>query len=135
MLRRFADGDFNGWRGGRWTRALLLLFNSSLDGVPQQLANDVFEMAEDVGKCGFEMPHDFNFREHCGGSIGSGCEGSDFFAAAGYNFFGIAFEEDVSYKLGLGGFRIGDVFRRLEDFVQCDVLLTDYPPGDSLHVT
>ena len=84
---------------------MLLLLNDGLDGVAQELADDVFQVVENVGEGSIEMTFEFDFGEDSGGPVGGSREGLDLFPAAGDDFLGIAFEKYFSYKLGLRGLR------------------------------
>jgi hypothetical protein len=116
VLRGFADRDFDGGRGWWGGRALLLLLDDGLDGVPQELADDIFEVVEDVWEGGVEVALEFDFGENGGGSISGGGEGLDLLPAAGDDFFSVAFEEYLADKLGLGRFGVGEMPRRFEGF-------------------
>lgn len=61
MLRRLADGDFDG-RRLRALPKLLLVLNDGLDRVPQEFAYDVFDVAEDIGEVGFQVPLELDLR-------------------------------------------------------------------------
>ena len=52
VLRRFTYGNFYRWWGAGFTFVFL---HNGLDGVAEQFTDDVFEMGEDIGKCGGEM--------------------------------------------------------------------------------
>lgn len=90
VLSCFANSDFYGWRGGGFSFSLLL-FDDGLNAVPEKLANDVFEVGQDVGEGRIDVAGELDGREQGGGWIGGGHEGLDFFSTAVNDFFGVAF--------------------------------------------
>lgn len=109
MLRRLADRDFNrGW-GCRQTFPLALPLNNSLYRISEQLADDIFQVAQYVRESGVKMAQELDFWEDGGGPVGGGCEGLYLFSAARYDFFGVAFQKYFADELGLQGFRVGEV--------------------------
>lgn len=124
MLGCFADGNFDWWDGTIFAGVFL---DGGLDAVSKELANNVFEVGEDVWECGVEVPGELDFWEDGAGRVGGGGEGDYGFADAGGHFSGGAFEKYFADKVcewcGSGG---GEMPWGVECFSQSQVLLCDY---------
>lgn len=77
MLLRLADRYFD-----RGHFSAPTVFDGGLDAVAEELADDVFEVREDVREGGVEVAGEFDGWEGCGGPVGDGGEGCDFAADA-----------------------------------------------------
>lgn len=120
MLRCLAHCDFDCWRcpfPSSWRGFLTL--NDGLDAVPQELADYVFKMREDVGECGVEVAGEVDCGERSGGAVGRGAKGEDGGVAAVYYLARIALEEDFADEFGarIGGVGgVGEVPGAVEGF-------------------
>ena len=124
VLGCFADGNFDWWDGTVFASVFL---DGGLDAVSKELANNIFEVGEDVGECGVEVPGELDFWEDGAGWVGGGGEGGYGFADAGGDFSGGAFEKYFADKVcgwcGGGG---GEMPWGVECFGQSQVLLCYY---------
>ena len=110
MLRSFADRNFDCRRRPfPSSRRGFLTLNDGLDAVPQELANYIFKMREDVGECGVEVAGEVDCGEGSGGAVGRGAKGKDGGVTAVYYLAGIALEEDFADEFGAGIGGIGGV--------------------------
>jgi hypothetical protein len=91
-----------------------VLLGHGLDRVAQQLADDVLEVAEDVGEVGVEVAVDADLGEGDAGPVGTLQDLADGAAAAGDDVFGETFEEDFADEFGVGELGAGGVPRRVE---------------------
>ena len=93
VLRRFADQDLD----RRWVaRIVSSSFDDSLDRVPQQLADDVLQVAQDVGERGLEVALEFDFWYGAIGTVRFSSESLGCLAAPLNHFLGVAAEEDLA---------------------------------------
>ena len=67
MLWCFAHCDFNWWDGPIIAG---VFFDGGLDAVSEELADYVFEVGENVGKCGVEVSGELDFWEDSAGWAG-----------------------------------------------------------------
>lgn len=118
MLGTLAYGDFDGWWRsvgvGIFVLSLLVSFHNCLDGVAQQLANDVFQVAKDVREAGLQMSLDFDLGYDYFGSVGTLSNLLYCFSAALDNFLGDTLEEDLTNELGFGELGTGGEPRCVE---------------------
>jgi hypothetical protein len=82
-----------------------MLLGDGLHRVAQQLADDVLEVAEDVGEVGVEVAVDADLGEGDVGPVGALQDLADRVAAARDDVLGDALEEDLADELGLGELR------------------------------
>lgn len=114
MLGTLADCYLDGGRFvGRLFRFLVVL-NDGLDGVTQELADDVLEVAEDVREGSFQVAVDFYLGDGGDGAVGALGYLAYCMTAALDDFFGDAFEEDFAYEFGFGEFGAGGEPRGVE---------------------
>jgi hypothetical protein len=133
VLLGFAYCDFDGrGRRGRVVGLFLVALDDSLDGVAQELTDNVFEVAEDVGEARAEVAIDFDLGHLYSWGVCSAGELSDGFGAAAYDVLGRAFYEDFADKVGLGELGAGREVGRVESFCKGEVLLRDDPSRDAL---
>lgn len=71
-------------------------FDDSLDGIPQQLADDVLQVAQDIGKRGVEVTLEIDFGYGAIGPVRFSGESLCRLAAPLHDFFGVAAEEDLA---------------------------------------
>ena len=90
MLRRLAHRNFNR-RYLSFKPSSFLLLNNCLDGVSKQLADDVFEMRENVWECGIQVARELDLRQDGGGAVSCRGESSNGVETGGYDIFGVAF--------------------------------------------
>lgn len=133
VLLGFADCDFDGRGRRRGVVGLfLVVLYDGLDGVAQELADNVLEMAEDVGEARAKVAVNFDLgdldiRSVCGaGELGDG------FSAAAYDIFGEAFDEDFADEVGFGELGAGGEVGGVESFREGEVLLRDDSSRDAL---
>lgn len=116
MLRSFAYEDLD----RRWIAGPVSSpFDDSLDGVSQQLADDVLQMAQDVRESGVEMTSEINSRYGTVGSVRFSSESLCCLAAPLHYFFGIAAEEDLPDEVRVGFYvdlGVWEMPRRIEGF-------------------
>jgi hypothetical protein len=134
VLLCLANGDLNGWRhrGGRDGAVLQLLLvplDDGLDRVAQELADDVLEVAEDVGEAGGEVAVDLDIRDLDAGSVGGAGQGADGGGAALDDVLCYALDEDLADEVGLGELGAGGKVGRVEGFCEGEVLLGDDAAG------
>lgn len=133
VLLGFADCDFDGRRRGRGVVGLfLVVLDDGLDRVAQELADDVLEVAEDVGEARVEVAVDFDLGDLYVGAVCGVGELGDGFGAAAYDIFGEAFDEDFADEIGFGELGAGREVGRVESFGEGEVLLCDDPSRDAL---
>lgn len=133
VLLGFAYCDFDGmgWRGGV-VGLFLVVLDDGLDGVAQELADNVLEMAEDVGEARVEVAVDFDLGNLYVGSVCGVSELGDGFGAAAYDIFGEAFYKDFADEVGFGELGAGGEVGGVESFREGEVLLRNDPSRDSL---
>ena len=132
MLWRFTNQDLDWWWTIGWCRRP---FDDCLDGVAKKLANDVLEMAQDVGKGSIQMTVDHDVRQYAARTIGLFSESTRSVPASLYHFTSVATQEDFSDKFRTGidlRLGVGKVPWGVECFGQCKVLLGDDPARNSL---
>ncbi len=132
VLGSFAYENLDrGWIAG----AVSSPFDDGLYGIPQQLADDVLQMAQDVGEGGVEVTSEIDIRYGTVGSVRFSSECLCCLAAPLHDFLGIAAEKDlpdevrVRFYVDLG---VWEMPRRIEGFSQGEVLLCDDTAGDAL---
>lgn len=133
VLLGFADCNFDGRRRERGVVGLfLVVLDDGLDGVAQELADNVFEVAKDVGEARVEVAVDFDLGNLHVGAVCGVSELGDGFGAAANDVFGVAFYEDLADKVGFGEFGAGGEVGRVEGFGEGEVLLCDDPSRNAL---
>ena len=131
MLRSLADENFD----GRWLHVFgFALLDDSLDGVAEELAYDVFEVAQNVGEGGIEVTIDLDVRYLNVRTMGApdevlGCR-STFLD----NVSGAASQEYLTHGLLIvrGMWGLGKVPRRVESLGEGQMLLCDDASRDAL---
>lgn len=133
MLLSFANCDFDG-RGRRrgMVGLFLVVLDDGLDGVAQELADNVLEMTEDVREARVEVAVDFDLGDLDVGSVCGAGELGDSFGAAAYDIFGEAFDEDFANEVGFGELGTGREVGGVESFCEGEVLLRDDSSRDTL---
>lgn len=111
---------------------LLVAVDDGLDGVAQELADDVLEVAEDVGEAGVEVAVDFHLGHLHLGPVGGAGELGDGFCAAADDILGEALDEDFANEVGLGEGGAGREVGGVESFCKGEVLLSDDSSRDAL---
>lgn len=109
-----------------------MALGDGLDGVAQQLADDVFQMAEDVREVGVQVAVDVDMREGDVGTVGALEDGAHGVGDALHDVFGVAFEEDLADEFGFGELRAGGEPGGVEGVGEGEVLLGDDASGDAL---
>lgn len=127
-----ADGHLDGGRGRRGVRLPLVPVNDSLDRVAEELADNVLDVAQDVGEAGVEVADDVDLGDGGVGPVGGAGEGRDGFGAARDDVLGGTFDEDLADEVGLGELRAGREVGGVEGFGEGEVLLGDDAAGYSL---
>lgn len=84
-----------------------LALDDGLDGVAEELADDVLKVAEDVGEAGVKVAFDFDLGDLYLRPVGGSGEGLDGEAAAVDDVLSDAFDEDFADEVGLGEFGSG----------------------------
>lgn len=100
-------------------RVVFSSFDDSLYGVPQQLADDVLQMAQDVGKRGVEVTLKSDFWYGAVGSIRFSGKSLCCLAAPLHHFLGVAAEKDLTDEVGVGfhvDLGVWEMPRRIEGF-------------------
>lgn len=111
---------------------LLMVVDDRLDRVAQELADNVLEVAEDVGKAGLEVAVDFHLGHLHLGAVGGAGELGDGFCTAADDILGDALDEDFAYEVGLGEGGAGREVGGVEGFCKGEVLLRNDPSRDAL---
>lgn len=138
ILGALAYGDFDGRYFIRLVRSrvrlplALVLLHDALHRVPQQLADDVLEMAQDVREVGVEVAVDVDLRDRRVRPVRVLGYLPDRVPAPLDDFLGYAFEEDLADEFGLGELGAGREPGRMEGIGQGEVLLGNYAAGDAL---
>jgi hypothetical protein len=129
----FAYCDFDGRGGRRGVVGLfLMVLDDGLDGVAQELADNVLEMAEDVREARVEVAVDFDLRDLDVGSVCGAGKLGDGFDAAAYDIFGEAFDKNFADEVGFGELGAGREVGGVESFREGEVLLRDDSSRDAL---
>ena len=132
MLWRFANQDLDWWWIWIWCRPS---FDDCLDGIAKELANDVLEVAQDVGKGSIQMTLDRDIRQYAARTIRLFSEGIRPVPACLYHFTSVATQENFSYKFRIGidlRLGVGEVPWGVECFGQSKVLLGNDPARNPL---
>lgn len=94
-------------------------FDDSLDGVPQQLADNVLQVAQDVGERGVKVTLKFDFWYGTVGSVRFSGESLRGLAAPFDHFLGVAAEKDLTDEVRVGFYvdlGVWEMPRRVEGF-------------------
>lgn len=83
-----------------------MTLDNGLDTVSEEFADYIFEVREDVGKCGGGVSGEGDGGEDDGGAVGGGAECCYGVAAPTDDFAGVAAQEDFTHKFGgwIGGY-------------------------------
>lgn len=130
-LGGLANGDLDGGHGGGvgaglGSRALAdLALDDGLHRVAEELADNVLEVAEDVGEAGGEVALDVDLGDLDLGPVGGAGEGLDGAAAAVDDVLGDALDEDFADEVGFGELGAGGEPGGVVCFGEGEVLLGD----------
>lgn len=117
VLLGLADGDFDGRRDrGHGVWLFLVSLDDGLHGVAEELADNVLDVAENVGEAGVEVAHDVDLRDGHVRTVGGAGERGDSFGAPRDDIPGGALDEDFAYEVGFGEFCSRREVGRVEGF-------------------
>lgn len=80
---------------------LLMAVDDGLDRVAQEFADDVLEVAEDVGEAGFKVAVNLDLGDLHVRAVGVACEGDGGFGTTIDDVLGDAFDKDLADEVGL----------------------------------
>lgn len=104
---------------------LAVAVDDGLNRVAQELADNVLDVAEDVGEAGVEVANDADLGDGDVGPVDGASEGADGLGAALDDVLGRALDEDLADEVGLGELGARGEVGRVEGLGQREVLLGD----------